>query len=340
MVAISNGEADAFLASRLNRFSVILTFGPDSGLVSERALHAARAFLGSDSVSERVMQLSGDSVASDPLQLVDEANAVDMFQPSSRVIWVNVGGKSLLPALEMIASAPPQSCLILLEGGDLRRDAPLRKWTEMHGFAAAVECRQDDAKTLLRLIDQELTAAKLTIEPSARDALLGVLGEDRLATRNEIEKLLLFASGKDMINLCDVEAVCYDPNVSKTDAIVDGFFSLDRKRMLETLLDASANDLSVLLLAMMRHTLALQRTITASGGGSDALQFMVRSTGGYNRKAEFKRQLESCRVEETFGLIKMLQGFTRETRKNPTLLNERCFRLLMSRRQAGAGGSR
>ena len=82
---------------------------------------------------------------------------------------------------------------------------------------------------MLRLIDQELTAAKRTIEPSARDALLGVLGEDRLATRNEIEKLLLFTSGNDMINLSDVEAVCYDANGSKTDAIVDGFFSLDRK---------------------------------------------------------------------------------------------------------------
>ena len=342
MAAISNAEADAFLVSRLDRFCVILMFGRDRGLVSERALQAARTFLGSEGASKRIMQLSGDAVASDPLRLVDEANAIDMFQPSTRVLCVSVGGKSLLPALEMIASAPPQACLILLEGGDLRRDAPLRKWVETHGFAAAVECPQDDQRTLLRLIDQELTAAKRAIEPSAREALLGVLGEDRFATRNEIEKLLLFTSGQDMITLGDVEAVCTDANVSTTDAIVDGFFSLDREGMLEMLLDASpaGTDPGLLLLAMMRHTLALQRTIAAGENGSDALQSMVRSTGGYNRKAEFARQLKMCRGDETIGLIKTLQGFTRETREDPSLSTTRLVRLLMSQAKGRQGGPR
>jgi DNA polymerase-3 subunit delta len=341
MVAISNGEADAFLASRLDRYGVILMFGPDQGLVSERARQAARAFLGGEGGADRIVQMSGDAVAADPLRLVDEANAIDMFQPSSRVLWIGVGGKSLLPALDRIAGAPPQACLVLLEGGDLRRDAPLRKWAETQGFAAAVECRQDDPKTLLRLIDQELTAVRRAIEPSARDALLGVLGEDRLATRHEIEKLLLFTSGKELIERGDVEAVCADPNVARTDAIVDGVFALDRESLLATLLEAfpAGADPGLVLLALMRHALALQKALAAGGSGADALQSLLRSTGGYSRKAELARQLKTWGVEDTVALLQTLQDFTRESRANPTLSTERLVRLLMARaRQRSVGG--
>jgi DNA polymerase-3 subunit delta len=335
MIAISNGEADGSLGAPGGRFSMILVFGPNRGLVSERSAQVSRNFLEGDAdATGRVIHLSGDAIASDPLSLADEAHSIDMFQRSRRVVCVSVGAKSVLPALEIIARAPPRDCLILLVAGDLRRDAPLRKWAEMHDFAALIECRQDDARSLARLIENELATVERSIEPSARDALLDVLGEDRLATRNEIEKLLLYTDGKDEITLSDVEDVCYDPNLAQTDAIVDGFFSLKRQGMLELLLSATHADPTVILLVMIRHALALQRSVGATNGGAnfnDALQSMLRSTGGYNRKGELMRQLKSCTVDETVELIRRLQSFTAACRYNPTLLTPRLTRLLISR---------
>ncbi|MBB4198727.1 hypothetical protein CCR94_06595 [Rhodoblastus sphagnicola] len=335
MVAIPISEADDFLAAPADRFCIVLLHGPDRGLVSERSLQASRSFLGEGAPGQKIY-LSGDGIASDPLVLVDEANSIDMFQRSNRVICINVGGKSLLPALEMIAKAPPQNCLIVLEGGDLRRDAPLRKWAEAQSLVAAVECRPDDARSLLRLLEKELATARRAIEPSARDALLGVLGEDRIATRNEIEKLLLFTSGQDTIQLSDVQAVCYDPNLSQIDAVVDGFFSRGRQDMLDLLLNThlSGADPTVMLLAMMRHALALQRSagaVESGGNPNDALQALLRSTGGFSRKAELMRQLKSVRAEDAIELVRTLHRFTKATRENATLVSARLIRLLLSR---------
>jgi len=347
MVAIPIGEAEDFLAGPLGRCFIILLHGPDRGLVTERSFQVSRKFLGENDPGRKI-QLSGDAIAADPLNLVDEANSIDMFERADRVICVNVGGKSVLPALEMIAKAPPQNCLIVLEGGELRRDAPLRKWAEAQVFVAAVECRPDDARSLLRLIEKELAAVRRVIEPSARDALLGLLGEDRLATRNEIEKLLLFTHGQDTIRLSDVQAVCDDPNLSQIDALVDGFFALDRQSMLELLVNAhlAGADPTALLLAMMRHSLALQRSAGAVEGGgnpNDALQTLLRSTGGYSRKAELMRQMKSVGTGEAVELIRTLQRFTKTARANPTLVDQRLIRLFIARtnrRRDKAGSSR
>jgi len=334
VVAIPIGDADEFLAKPFGRYFVILLFGPDRGLVSERSLLARRTFLRGAPSSGQTIQLSGDAIASDPLVLVDEANSIDMFQASDRCIVVGVGGKSLLPALQMVLRAPPQNCLIVLEAGELRRDAPLRKWAEGQDVVAAIECRQDDARSLARLIEKELASASRAIEPSAREALLGVLGEDRLATRNEIQKLLLFTMGQSTIVRHDVEAICYDPNLTQTDAIVDGFFSFNRQTMLEHLLDMSLSsaDPSVILLAMMRHSLALQRGVSAMDGranAADTLQSVLRSTGGYNRKAEIGRQLKAGDARQLLALIRIFQAFTRDSRQSSTLSMQRLTRLLL-----------
>jgi len=241
----------------------------------------------------------------------------------------------------MIARAPPQNCLIVLEAGELRRDAPLRKWAETQDIAAAIECRPDDARSLMRLIEREFAAAGRAIEPSARDALLGVLGEDRIATRNEIEKLLLFTSGQTTVHCADVEAICYDPNLTQTDAIVDGVFSSDRQTLLERLLSVSLSgaDPTIILLAMMRHALALQRGLGAVDAGAnpaDALQSTLRSTGGFNRKNEIMRQMKTGNAQDLLGFVRALHNFIKATRANPTLSSQRLTRLLISR----AGGRR
>ena len=70
-----------------------------------------------------------------------------------------------------------------------QREAPLRKWVEKQNFAASIECSADDARDIQRLLDVELKRANLSIDPEARELLSEILGDDRLSTRSEIEKL-------------------------------------------------------------------------------------------------------------------------------------------------------
>ena len=121
------------------------------------------------------------SIAADPLKLLDEANSIGMFGGARRAIRVDVGGKSVIPALEPLLKAPPPDCIIILEAGPLKRDAPLRRLVEADPLGVSIECNLDSFKDVLRLIDDEVRAAGLSIEPAAREILAHSLGEDRLS---------------------------------------------------------------------------------------------------------------------------------------------------------------
>src|SRR5581483_10129302 len=90
--------------------------------------------------------------------------------------------------------------------------------------AAVIACYADDTQGLGRLIDSEMRDAKLAIAPDARAALIALLGGDRLASRSEIRKLALYATGKERVELDDVFAVVADASALALDAVLDAAF--------------------------------------------------------------------------------------------------------------------
>ena len=70
-----------------------------------------------------------------------------------------------------------------------------------------------------------MRAAKLTIAPDARAALAPLLGGDRLASRNELRKLALYAHGKERVELADVLAVVADASEQALDGVLDAAFA-------------------------------------------------------------------------------------------------------------------
>jgi DNA polymerase-3 subunit delta len=125
----------------------------------------------------------------------------------------------------MLVADPPRDCRIVIEAGDLRRNAPLRTLCERAKTVAVIACYLDGERELGRLIDEEIRAADLSIAADARAALLPLLGGDRRASRNEVRKLALYARGKREIDVDDVLAVVADASGLVLDAIVDAAFA-------------------------------------------------------------------------------------------------------------------
>jgi DNA polymerase-3 subunit delta len=222
MVALKSHQVDAFVAKRAQ--PVVLVFGPDAGLVRERAEALIRASVDDVNDPFSLARLDGDDLAAEPSRLVEEANTVPLFG-GRRAVWVKVGSRNIAPAVEALLAATSPDCRVVIEAGDLRRNAPLRVLCERAKNAAALPCYEDDEKALDRLIDAELRDSGLTIAPEARSALLPLLGGDRLASRSEIAKLALYARGCDRIELDDVIAVSADASALALDALLDAAFA-------------------------------------------------------------------------------------------------------------------
>jgi DNA polymerase-3 subunit delta len=87
--------------------------------------------------------------------------------------------------------------------------------------AVAVECYPDERRSLVSLIDAEAREAGLNVSRDAREYLLALLGSDRLTTRSEVAKLMLYAAGAATIEVEDVEAIVADAAPSGLDALID-----------------------------------------------------------------------------------------------------------------------
>lgn len=215
-------EVDGWLGKPDPNARIVLIYGPDRGLVSERAKRfAAATGLPLDDPFS-VVKLSASSLDADPGRLIDEAGTVPMFA-TRRLIWVMDAGaeKAVAESVKTLLDTPSPDAIVLIEAGDLKKGSPLRAAVEAAAGAMALPCYADDARSIDRLIDEELGRASLMISLDARQVLKGVLGGDRLASRAELEKIALYCAGKGRVEAEDVRLATGDASAMSVDSAVD-----------------------------------------------------------------------------------------------------------------------
>ena len=224
MTAIKSSDVDRFIARPDPALPIVLVFGPDAGLVRERVDALVRASVDDPNDPFALARIEGEDLSANPTRLVEEAHTVPLFG-GRRAVLVKAGSRNIAAAVETVIASPSNECRIIIEAGDLRKTAPLRALCEKAKVAAALPCYADGARDLDRLIDEELRASNLSIAADARAALSALLGGDRLASRNEIRKLALYAKGQKSIELADVMAVVADASALALDGVIDAAFA-------------------------------------------------------------------------------------------------------------------
>src|ERR1700734_1009591 len=269
MVAGKAADVDAFVARPDPARPVVLVFGPDAGLVSERANAIVKASVDDVNDPFALARLEGEQLSAEPSRLVEEALTMPLFG-GRRAVWVKAGSRNIAPAVEALLALRPIECRVVIEAGDLRRNAPLRSLCEKAKNAAALPCYADNERDRERLIDAEMRDAGLKLAPDARAMLIPLLGGDRQASRSEIAKLALYARGQDQVGVDDVAAVVSDASALALDDIADAAFA-GRPAELETQLGKArmaGTSAGSILFAAQRQVAQLHKWRSAIEAGS------------------------------------------------------------------------
>lgn len=296
---------------------VLLFYGPDAGLVAERARAAAERAVETPGDPFQLVRLDGDLVATDPARLADEAATIGLFG-HRRAIWVRPTSRNIAPAVEAALAQPLKDVLLVIEAGDLAKSSPLRLLCERARNALALPCYPDEGRTLGAVVDEALETAGLRIGREARDLLLASLGGDRLATRSEIEKLVLYTVGRREVTVEDVEAIVSDVSSLAFDAVIDAAFLGQRATLDEAYrrLEAEGTTATAVLGAALRHGLALLAATAQIETGRPAASVLATWRGlHFKRRDAIAAQLARWRQADLVSAITDLQQASLNARR-------------------------
>ena len=220
MTELKAKDVDSYLR-RAPVHAIVLVYGPDRGLVSERASHIAKQSGVALDDPFSAVRLDATEIDADPPRLADEAATISMFG-GKRLIWIKgAGGPKFVSAVTSLCENPPQDALVLIEAGELKKDSALRKAAEKSPRAVTMPCYPDEGRDVESLIDDMLNQHRLSIDLEARQWLKARLGGDRLASRSELEKLALYATGQNKITLEDARQSAGDVSALSIDAVIE-----------------------------------------------------------------------------------------------------------------------
>ncbi|RMF75154.1 MAG: DNA polymerase III subunit delta [Alphaproteobacteria bacterium] len=221
MVKLTGSALSRALRHWPERWRAALVFGPDEGLVRERAETIARQIVPDVQDAFHVTRLDEDRLKSDPAILSDELQALSMFG-GRRLVWLRLQADALAATVAAALERPAGDSFLLIESGNLGPRARLRSLFEKGEELAAIPCYADSERDLAALIDGWLREQNLAADPEARAYLLAELGRDRAVSRQELEKLaLFFADARDRrLDLATVEALIGESGAADVQDVV------------------------------------------------------------------------------------------------------------------------
>ncbi len=288
---VKSQDGDRFAAQPPQTLRAALFFGPDLGLVHERADRLAATVCADLRDPFCIAELDDAALAADRARLSDEAQAIS-FTGGRRVVRVRGAGNGLAGVFAAFLADPKGDALVVVEAGDLAKGAKLRDVFEEAKNAAAVQCYPDSREALCDLVRSALKFEGISISSEALDAAVSFLGPDRGMARRQIEKLALYALGSKRIEIQDVRAGMGDEAEARTEEVCDlaGEGELAKlDRALERLWAANVSPVAVLRVAM-GHFQRLASARAPGGPGPEGAMKRYPQIH-FSRAASFRAQV-------------------------------------------------
>ena len=255
MAELKARDAAAFVKARDPRYPLVLLFGPDQGLVRERADLIARQVVPDLTDPWAVADMNEDDLP-EPGRLADEAQALS-FGGGDRIVRVRGGGPSVTAAVVNLlkgieADTVKPTGVTIVEAGDLKKTSGLRKAVAKSPAAAGLPCYAEEARDVVASVREALAAEDLTITDEALMAFAARLGDDRGVTRSETEKLAMYAGPRGtrdapyQVTLADVDACLAGGSQDATFEIWDRAASGDARGLSDALRRAEGAGVSLL----------------------------------------------------------------------------------------------
>ena len=286
---VTGGRQSRFLEQPPHDLVGALLFGPDRGLVKERAAALIKTLAPDVDPAFGATVLTADDLASDPARLMDELSAMSLLG-GTRLVRLRLdherNGAAIAKIIKQVDTDPTLAeAKLVIEAGDLSPRSATRKACEAARHFAALGCYPAGLRDRRRMVEDTLKSVGehgIGVSADALDLWVPLIEGDHALARGEIEKMALFKGyGREpgaTVSVDDVRELAAGAQGASIDPIiqdamagrVDGVDSRFR-RAVESKISPVA-----IHFALQRHLLRLNEAAARMESGDSALS-AVRS---------------------------------------------------------------
>lgn len=316
-------QIDGFLKNPDKAVRAILVYGPDQGLVKERAKNLGLTVVPDLNDPFNAAHLTGDLIEGDPSRFFDEVNAQSLMGGTRLIRVTDVDNKFAVHLKDWLKSAPGDGALVVIEGGALGPRDALRKHCEDAPNAAALPCYIPDERDMVNFIRDLIKEQGKSVENDACLWLANALKGDRGLARMEIEKLCIYVGPQLMISLTDAQASCGEGGDQGLDDLIYATFGRDPLKALSSyrrLMD-EGTELIVIERSLQNHIRRLHQVkidIEENGQSSEVAMKKLQPPIFFKQEDKFRAQLNRFSGAYLRRLLARLSEIEAETKRTGT----------------------
>jgi DNA polymerase-3 subunit delta len=220
-------EVDGYLENP-QKYQSCLFFGPDNGLVRERAKHVMSKLVYDANDPFATTSLDNDKIIENPSLVYEAASSLSLLG-GAPVVFIRDASDKLTSILQEVHKTTECKNSIVCIAGELNTNSSLRLFFERSKQTVAIGCYKDDNQSLPKYIAEKLKANGISYDYNLLTFLSSKLGNDRAVSASEIEKLITYLGEKKELKLSDLEKIINlndDKNLeSLCVAVADGKFN-------------------------------------------------------------------------------------------------------------------
>ena len=327
-------QIDPFLKNPDPKARVVLIYGPDDGLMRERAQMIGKHIVSDLNDPFNVTTLNSDILLEDPARLSDEANAISMMG-GNRLIRIESGSDKITTTIKAYLENASDENLVVIEAGELGTRSSLRKLCEKEKNAAALPCYVEDERGIGNLIQQMTSEAGYRINADASHWLAANIAGDRQRARGEIDKLITYMGNiSKNITLEDVQASCGNSGAGSLDDLtyaVAGSQPDKAMASFKRLLQEGTPEI-VILRTLQNHFKKLHYTnsLIASGKRTEEAIKSLQPPIFFKFESAFKAQINKWKGPKLDIVLKRLYDLEAQTKQTGAPVETLCTQAILA----------
>jgi DNA polymerase-3 subunit delta len=286
-----SNKAGAFIANP--SCNTVLIYGNDAGGVRATAAQLIKVLMPQEN-EMGLTEFSPEQLLEDESLLATELTSMGFFA-EQKIVKIDDAKDEILPQIKAVLPHLSRDNFLIICAGELTPASKIRKFYEDSKELTALLCYKDDEATLRSFIGQKLREARITPDRDAMDYLVNNLGEDKMITNNELDKIITYLGHGKELGFEDVAALLADSSELTLGDLAFAVSARDNAKLEKNLARVRGQQIAgVAVLRMVAwhfERLLTAKATTETGQGIDFALKTLRPPVFFRQVAPFKQDL-------------------------------------------------